>query len=113
MPTSTTSDPVASVRQAIECITPVVRLWRDGLTVIPLASGLPTRAPEYLIFDQAQADGAIEVGEAPQQTVPTVDATTKTAPVLILGGDTIIGGRAIATSTRVRSVARPDGRWMP
>ena len=89
---STTSDPVASVRQAIESITPVVTMHRDGLTVIPLASALANRAPEYLTLDQAHDEGAIAVEEAPAQTVPTVDATTKGASVLILGGDTIIGG---------------------
>ena len=98
MPTSTTdeastaSDPLASVRQALESIARTVTMWRDGLTVIPLASALPNSTPEYLTLDQAHEAGAIAVEEAPVHTVPTVDATTKAAPVLILGGDTIIGG---------------------
>jgi hypothetical protein len=28
-------------------------MWRDGLTVIALASGLPDRKPDYLTFEQA------------------------------------------------------------
>ena len=119
---STASDPVASVRRAIESITPTVTMWRDGLTVIPLGSGLPNTAPDYLTFDQARADGAIEVGEAPQQTVPTVDAITKTIPVLILGGDTIIGGaqnRIINITILLKAAAKTAipvsclemGRW--
>ena len=92
MPTSTTSeastasDPVASVRRALESIAPTVTLWRDGLTVIPVASALPNRTPEYLTLDQAHAASAIAVEEAPTQAVPTIHATTKSASVLLLGG---------------------------
>lgn len=43
-------------------------------------------------MEQAQAADSIQVEEAPVQTVPTVDAATGPIPVLILGGDTIIGG---------------------
>ena len=120
---SITSDPVASVRQAIESIAPVVTMHRDGLTVIPLASALANRAPEYLTLDQAHTEGAIAVEEAPTQSVPTVDATTKGASVLILGGDTIIGGaqnRIINITIRLKAVAKTAipisclemGRWM-
>ena len=115
MPTSTTdeastaSDPLASVRQALESIAPTVTMWRDGLTVIPLASALPNTAPEYLTLDQAHEAGAIAVEEAPVHTVPTVDATTKAAPVLLLGGDTIIGGaqnRIINITILLKAAAR-------
>ena len=96
---------------------------RDGLTVVPLASPLANRAPEYLTLDQAHTEGAIAVEEAPTQSVPTVDATTKGASVLILGGDTIIGGaqnRIINITIRLKAVAKTAipisclemGRWM-
>jgi hypothetical protein len=67
-------------------------MWRDGLTVIALASGLPDRKPNYLTFEQATEGGAIEVQEAAVQSVPTVEASVGPMPVLLLGGDTIIGG---------------------
>lgn len=95
MPTTTTSarGPAAAVRRAIAGVRPIVTMWRDGLTVIPLISAEADRAPEYLTFGEAQESQAIEVQEADVQVVPTVDAATKgPTPVLILGGDTIIGG---------------------
>lgn len=67
-------------------------MWRDGVTVIALASGLPDRKPEYLTLDDAAAGGAVEVHEAAVREVPTVEASVGPSPVLILGGDTIIGG---------------------
>ena len=67
-------------------------MWRDGLTVIALDSRLPNRAPEYLTLDEAASGGAVEVHEAAAQEVPSVEASTGPSPVLVLGGDTIIGG---------------------
>ncbi|MEO5986925.1 MAG: DUF6569 family protein [Candidatus Limnocylindria bacterium] len=87
-----TRGPATAVRRAIESIQPIVSMWRDGLTVIALESSQPNRQPEELTLDQAHASAAIEVTESPMQTVPTVDAITKAMPVLILDGDTIIGG---------------------
>ena len=95
MPTTTTDSrgPAAAVACAIAGVRSIVTMWRDGLTVIPLASADANRAPHYLTFDQAQEAQAMEVLEADVQVVPTVDAATKgPMPVLLLGGDTIIGG---------------------
>jgi hypothetical protein len=61
-------------------------MWRDGLTVIALASGLPDRKPDYLTFAQATEGGAIEVQEAAVQSVPTVEARVGPMPVLLPGG---------------------------
>jgi hypothetical protein len=84
--------PAAAVRRAVGSVSPIVTMWRDGLTIIALESREPNRSPEYLTFEQAQAAQGIEVEEAPVQTVPTVNAATGPMPVLLLGGDTIIGG---------------------
>lgn len=92
IPTKPLRGPAAAVGRALAAIRPETYLWRDGLTVIVLSSGLPDRTPGYLTLDQATEGGAIEVHEAAAQTVPSVEATVGPAPVLILGGDTIIGG---------------------
>ena len=84
--------PAAAVRRAVASVSPIMTMWRDGLTTIALESREPNRAPDYLTFEQAQAAHGIEVEEAPVQTVLTVDAATGPMPVLLLGGDTIIGG---------------------
>jgi hypothetical protein len=67
-------------------------MWRDGLTVIGLDSSLKDRHPDYLTFDDAAAGGAVEVREGPVQQVPVVEAVTGPSAVLLLGGDTLIGG---------------------
>ncbi|MCA1570269.1 MAG: hypothetical protein LC798_08130 [Chloroflexi bacterium] len=84
--------PAAAVHRAVASVSPTVTMWRDGLTIIALESREQNRPPDYLTFEQAQAADGIEVEEAPVQTVPTVDAATGSMPVLLLGGDTIIGG---------------------
>ena len=82
----------SAVRPAVGSVEPIVSMWRDGLTVIALESREPNHEPDYLTFEQAQAANGIAVEEAPVHTVPTVDAATGPMPVLLLGGDTIIGG---------------------
>ena len=67
-------------------------MWRDGLTVIGLDSSLKDCQPDYLTFDDAAAGGAVEVREGPVQQVPAVEAVTGPSAVLLLGGDTLIGG---------------------
>ena len=127
MPTITTKPtaargPATAVRKAIESVEPVVSMWRDGLTVIALDAVVSAQPPEYLTFDDAQAAKGIEVTEAPTQTVPTVDAVTGPKPVLILGGDTIIGGaqnRIINISILLKAASKTaipvscleHGRW--
>ena len=87
-------------------------MWRDGLAIIALESREPNREPDYLTFEQAQAADGIAIEEAAVQTVPTVDAATGPMPVLLLGGDTIIGGaqnRIInVTILRRRQPRRPS-----
>ena len=84
--------PAASVAKALDAIQPLSQMWLDGLTIIALDSRLPDRAPEYLTLDEAASAGAVEVHEAAAQEVPSVEAKTGPSPVLVLGGDTIVGG---------------------
>ena len=97
-------------------------MWREGLTVIALGSTMENRAPDYLIFDQATGGTALDIHEAPAQTVQTVEAVTGKTPVLILGGDTIVGGaqnRIInitillkaAATTAIPVTCLEHGRW--
>ena len=114
--------PAAAVRRAVASVSPIVTMWRDGLTIIALESREPNRPPEYLTFEQAQAAQGLAVEEAAVQTVPTVDATTGPMPVLLLGGDTIIGGaqnRIINITILLKAAAKTAipvsclemGRW--
>jgi len=97
-------------------------MWREGLTVIALESELTNHAPDYLTLDQASATDRLQIQEADQQTVPSVDAITGSMPVLILGGDTIIGGAqnriinltillAAAAKTAIPVSCLEHGRW--
>ena len=112
----------AAVRRAVASVSPMVTMWRDGLTIIALESREPNREPDYLTFEQAQAADGIQVEEAAVQTVPTVDAATGPMPVLLLGGDTIIGGaqnRIINMTILLKAAAKTAisvsclelGRW--
>ena len=122
MPNSPNRGPAAAVRRAVASVSPIVTMWRDGLTIIALESREPNRPPEYLTFEQAQAAQALEVEEAAMQSVPTVDATTGPMSVLLLGGDTIIGGaqnRIINITILLKAAAKTAipvsrlelGRW--
>ena len=62
--------PAAAVSRAVASVSPIVTMWRDGLTIIALDSREPDRAPTYLTFDQAQEARAIEVDEAPVDQAP-------------------------------------------
>ena len=71
---------------------------RDGLVLIALEptatiQGAPGAVLPYLLFEQAVADGAVEVHEIGTGTVPSVTASTKDHPVVIFAGDTITGGK--------------------
>ena len=113
---------IAAVSAALTATRPLVSMWRDGLTVIALESALDPHDQDYLTFEQASAEAAIDIHEAPAQTVPTVEAVTGKASVLLLGGDTIIGGaqnRVInitillkaAATTRIPVTCLEHGRW--
>ena len=124
MDTFTKSDtnPAASVAEALAALRPITHMWHDGLTVIALQSGLPNPGQDYLTLDEATAEGAVEIQEAGARTVPSVDAKTGPSKVLILGGDTIVGGaqnRIINITVLLKAAATTSipvscleaGRW--
>jgi hypothetical protein len=118
-----------ALRQALTGLRPQVTMERDGLVLIALEPAGPTQyAPgavlPYLLFEQAVADGAVEVHEIGAGTVPSVAATTKNHPVVIFAGDTITGGkqnRVINVSvwlpagkvTELPVTCLEHGRWDP
>lgn len=91
--------PARVVDEAVASIDSMVWMWRDGLTVIALDSKLSNHAPDYLSFDDAASGGAVEVHEAPEQAVPTVEAVTGPTPVLLLGGTPSSAAPRIGSST--------------
>jgi len=120
--TSVLRGPARVVDSTLAGIRPLVTMWRDGLTLIPLEVALPQRAPGYVTLEQALKLEQLEVHEAPEQTVPFVEAATKLHPVLLLGGDTIIGGAQnrivnltillkAAATTRIPVSCLELGRW--
>jgi hypothetical protein len=119
---TTDENAAAAVSRALAATSPIVSMWRDGLSVIALGSSVENRAPDYLTLDQATADAGLDIHEAEAQSVPTVEAITGKASVLILGGDTIIGGaqnRIInitimlkaASTTAIPVTCLEHGRW--
>ena len=87
-----------ALRAALTGLRPQVTMERDGLVLIALQPSATTQeAPgaqlPYLLFEQAVADGAVEVHEIGTGSVPSVAATTKGQPVVIFAGDTITGGK--------------------
>jgi hypothetical protein len=87
-----------ALRQALTGLRPQVTMERDGLVLVALEPAATTQGasavpPPYLLFEQAVADGAVEVHEIGAGSVPSVAATTKQQPVVIFAGDTITGGR--------------------
>jgi hypothetical protein len=118
-----------AVRRALTSLRPQVTMERDGLVLIALEPTVTTQdAPgavlPYLLFEQAAAEGSVEVHEIGAGTVPSVAATTKGQPVVIFAGDTITGGkqnRVINVSvwlpagkvTELPVTCLEHGRWDP
>ncbi len=87
--TTRSADPIGTL---IDSVKPLVTMECDGLVVIALASDLPSGVPAYLTFDEAAATDAVDVHELGAGSVPTVEVETADTPVVIFGGDTIVGG---------------------
>jgi hypothetical protein len=110
------------VDRTLAAITPFAATSHEGLTLTPLGLTVPGRERDYLDFDEARQRDEIVIQEAPAHTVPFVEATTKDHLVLLLGGDTLLGGaqnrvinvtillKAKATS-RIPVSCLQAGRW--
>lgn len=87
-----TTGPGPSLGHLLDAVTPIVTMERDGLVVIALGAAAEADGPAYLTFDEAAGTSAVDVHELGSGTVPTVEVTTADDPVVIFGGDTIVGG---------------------
>jgi hypothetical protein len=112
-----------SLRDALAGLRTRVTMERDGLVLMALEPvDRAGDAPAYLTFAEAAASGAVEIREIGAGTVPTVEAVAKDRPVLVFGGDTIIGGKqnrfinvtiwlAAMTVTQIPVTCLELGRW--
>jgi hypothetical protein len=80
------------VREALGTIRPMVTMSRDGLVITALEWGV-AREPTYETATTAARVGDLELREQGSGTVPTIEAVTKTKPVVIFAGDTVVGGK--------------------
>ena len=77
----------------IDSVKPIVSMERDGLVVIALGSTADADGPAYLTLAEAAETQGVDVHELGGGTVPAVEVETKDDPVVIFGGDTIVGGK--------------------
>ena len=77
----------------IDSVKPIVSMERDGLVVIALGSTADADGPAYLTLAEAAESKGVDVHELGGGTVPAVEVETGDDPVVIFGGDTIVGGK--------------------
>jgi hypothetical protein len=80
------------VREALGTVRPLVTMSRDGLVITALEWGTTGHAA-YETATAASVVGDLELREQGSGDVPTIEAVTKTKPVVIFAGDTVVGGR--------------------
>ncbi len=80
------------VREALGTVRPLVTMSRDGLVITALEWGAIGHAA-YETATAAAAAGDLELREQGSGDVPTIEAVTKTRPVVIFAGDTVVGGK--------------------
>jgi hypothetical protein len=108
----------------IDSVKPIVSMERDGLVVIALGSASNETGPAYLTLHEATGASAVDVHELGSGSVPTVEVETGTQPVVIFGGDTIVGGKQNRIvnvtiwltphrATQIPVTCLEHGRWDP
>ncbi len=80
------------VRAALGTVRPLVTMSRDGLVITALEWGAAGQAA-YETATAAAAAGDLELREQGSGEVPTIEAVTRTKPVVIFAGDTVVGGK--------------------
>lgn len=112
------------LRRVIDSISPILTMERDGLVVIALETRWDEPGPAYLTLDEATAGKVIEIREDGLGSVPSVEVETGRSPVVVFGGDTLVGGkqnRIVNVTVWLRAMAATSipvtcleqGRWDP
>lgn len=120
MPNTSTA-PIAKLLDSLE---PIVTMERDGLVLIALGTSHLGESSSYLTLEEALAVQAIAIHEVGEGSVPTVAVETHDWPVVIFGGDTIVGGKQnrivnvtmwlpAAKKTLIPVTCLEHGRWDP
>ncbi len=111
-----------ALERLISTVSPIVTMERDGLVVIALGATADAASPAYLTLAEAAQTDKLDVHELGGGTVPTVAVETKDQPVVIFGGDTIVGGKqnrivnvtiwlAAMATTKIPVTCLEHGRW--
>ena len=119
MPTK--RNPIARV---IDSVSPILTMERDGLVVIALETRWDEQGPAYLTLDQASQENVIEIHEDGLGAVASVEAQTGRSPVVLFGGDTLVGGKQnrivnvtvwlqAMAATSIPVTCLEQGRWDP
>jgi hypothetical protein len=114
----------AVIEQLIDRVAPIVTMERDGLVVMALGTASADAGPAYLTLDEAVSAKAVDIHELGSGTVPTVAVETRDTPVVIFGGDTIVGGKqnrivnvtiwlSAHKTTPIPVTCLEHGRWDP
>jgi hypothetical protein len=102
------------VQEALKTIRPLVTMSRDGLVITALEWGAARHAA-YETATAAAAAGDLELREQGSGDVPTIEAVTRTKPVVIFAGDTVVGGkqnRIINVTVWLPAAAIPAGTFV-
>ncbi len=83
---------LAPLLAALDSIQPLMTVSRDDLVVIALESAVARPQAGYLTMADAQP-GAFEFTELEVGAVPTVQAAVGVVPLVVLAGETIVGGK--------------------
>lgn len=98
------TDPVSDARQALlatlDSVEPIVTMSRDDLVVIALGSRVGRPEADYLTLADADqstatptAPAAFEFSELDAGSVPTIQVKVGLHPLVVLAGETIVGGK--------------------
>ena len=81
-----------AVAAALRTVRPGVAMSLDGLVLTALHWDA-VREPAYETAGAALAAGELDLREQGSGTVLAIEAATKSRPVVIFAGDTVVGGR--------------------
>jgi len=94
--TDTDPNPITSVRHALlatlDTVEPLTTMSHDELVVIPLRAQPAGRTNGYVTLAD-EAPGAFEFSELDGGSVPTVQVKVGPKPLVVLAGETIVGGK--------------------